>query len=174
MTSATSPGASGLAEPPAEPARPRGCTNFKLRQLLRLVARRYDEQLGRVGLKGTQYSLLSHLVALGPVQPSRLAADMGLDASTLTRNLAVLSALGWVQMAPGGDLRSRRVLITEAGRAKQAEARPHWKAAQQALNERLGEGEVVALHALLDRGYSRLTDATPAGVPGAVPVDEGG
>ncbi len=143
-------------------ATPRGCTNFKLRQMLRVVARRYDEQLAQAGLKGTQYSLLSHLVVSSPVQPSLLAADMGLDASTLTRNLAVLADLGWVQMVPGDDGRSRRVLITDAGRAKRAEALPYWKAAQQSLNQRLGEPDVAALHALLDRGFSRLADEAPA------------
>ena len=143
-------------------AEPRGCTNFKLRQMLRVVARRYDEQLAQAGLKGTQFSLLSHLVLSSPVQPSILAADMGLDASTLTRNLAVLADLGWVQMVPGDDGRSRRVLITDAGRAKRAEGLPYWKAAQQSLNQRLGESDVAALHALLDRGFARLADDTPA------------
>jgi len=147
-------------DPPS--TRPRGCTNFKLRQLLRVVARRYDEQLAQVGLKGTQFSLLSYLVAAGPAMPSRIAADMGLDASTLTRNLAVLVDLGWVQVAPGDDARSRRVSITKAGRAKRAEALPHWKSAQLALNDCLGEADVAALHALIDRSFTRLTEATPA------------
>ena len=66
---------------------PRGCTNFKLRQLLRGVSRLYDAELARAGLKGTQFSLLSHLVGLGPVAPGELARHMGLDASTLTRNV---------------------------------------------------------------------------------------
>jgi DNA-binding MarR family transcriptional regulator len=131
-------------------ARPQGCTNFKLRQLLRVVARRYDEQLAQVGIKGTQFSLLSYLVAAGPAMPSRIAADMGLDNSTLTRNLAVLADLGWVQVAAGRDARSRLVAITDAGRTKRTEALPHWKAAQLALNARLGEPDVLALHALIE------------------------
>ena len=48
---------------------PRGCTNFKLRQLLRSESRLYDAELARAGLKTTQYSLLSHLLGLGPVAP---------------------------------------------------------------------------------------------------------
>lgn len=138
--------------------RPQGCTNFKLRQLLRLVARRYDEQLAQVGIKGTQFSLLSYLVAAGPAMPSHIAAAMGLDNSTLTRNLAVLADLGWVQVAAGHDARSRQVTITDAGRAKRADALPHWKAAQLALNARLGEPDVLALHALIDRSFQRLND----------------
>jgi DNA-binding MarR family transcriptional regulator len=156
-----------VPDQPAAGARPQGCTNFKLRQLLRVVARRYDEQLARVGVKGTQFSLLSYLVAAGPAMPSRVAADMGLDNSTLTRNLAVLADLGWVQVGAGPDARSRRVAITDAGRAKRAEALPHWKAAQLEMNARLGEPDVLALHALIDRSFQRLTDDTDSEGPAA-------
>ena len=54
--------------------KPQGCTNLKLRQLMRRVATHYDAEVGKTGLKGTQYSLLSYVVKLGPVRPAgRLA-----------------------------------------------------------------------------------------------------
>lgn len=139
---------------------PQVCTNFKLRQLLRSVARLYDEQLAQAGLKGTQYSLLSHVQALGPIAPSALAAHMGMDASTLTRNLRPLIEHGWVLQGPGADARSRLVSITPAGQAKQAEARAHWKRAQLSLNRLLGAAQVAALHRLIDRAQARLTTDT--------------
>ena len=139
-------------------AQPSGCTNFKLRQLLRAVARHYDAEMARAGLKGTQYSLLSHLVRLEPVQPVELARLMGLDASTLTRNLRVLIDLGWVTQGPGDDARSRLIRTTPAGKAKQAEARRYWKKAQAGLSERLGAEKVAALHALIDHGLAQLGD----------------
>lgn len=142
--------------PARSPARPTGCTNFKLRQLLRAVARHYDAEMSHAGLKGTQYSLLSHLVSFEPVQPAELAQRMGLDASTLSRNLRVLIELGWAEQGPGGDARSRLIRTTAAGRAKQAEAKRCWKRAQLGLNERLGAGRVVALHALIDDAMARL------------------
>jgi DNA-binding MarR family transcriptional regulator len=144
---------------------PRGCTNFRLRQLVRAVARHYDAELALAGLKGTQYSLLSHVASLGPVQPAELAHRMGLDASTLSRNLRVLIDQGWVVQGPGGDARSRSVQVTPAGRAKHAEGRRHWKKAQLALNARLGEPQVAALHALIDLGLARL-DAGHEDTPG--------
>ncbi len=67
--------------------RPRGCTNLKLRQLARRVTQHYDVELGKAGLKTTQYSLLSYVLRLGPLRPGDLAQAMTLDASTLTRNL---------------------------------------------------------------------------------------
>jgi len=129
---------------------PQGCTNFKTRQLARLLARQYDAEMAKAGLKGTQYSLLSHVLHAGAVAPGELARLMGLDASTLTRNLQPLLAAGWLVQEAGGDARSRLVRITDAGCAKRAEAKQHWLAAQQALNARLGEERVVALHQLLD------------------------
>ena len=138
---------------------PRGCTNFKLRQLLRAVARRYDAHFARAGLKGTQFSLLAAIVASEPVRPAALARTMGLDASTLTRNLQVMIEQGWVVQGPGDDARSRRIEATAAGRAKHAEARRHWKKAQLELNATLGADRVAALHALLDQGLALLDDS---------------
>ena len=141
------------ATAPATPpdAAPRGCTNLKLRQLARKVSRHYDTVIGAaVGLKTSQYSLLSHLDKLGPLRPADLAAHMTLEPSTLTRNLQPLVAHGWVEVGPGADARSRLVALTEAGRAKRAEAQQAWKRAQLALNQRLGSGRVAELHALID------------------------
>lgn len=139
---------------------PRGCTNLKLRQLTRLVTQRYDTEVAKTGLKTTQYSLLSHVLSLGPVRPGDLARAMRMDASTLTRNLRPLQDAGWVEVVAGGDARSRSVQITESGRAKRQEAQRHWRVAQQALNERLGVEHVAALHALLDKTM-RLLEADP-------------
>ena len=130
--------------------KPQGCTNLKLRKLSRIVTRHYDHFVAAVGLKITQYSLLSHVVKLGPIRPVDLAKHMQMDASTLTRNLQPLSALGLLAVGAGADARSRLVSATEAGVAKQAEAQRAWKAAQLALNEKLGLERVSALHELLD------------------------
>jgi DNA-binding MarR family transcriptional regulator len=151
----------------AAPVEPRGCTNLKLRQLSRRVTRHYDQFVGQTGLKNTQYSLLSHVLALGPVRPSDLAARMQLDASTLTRNLHPLVVQGWVTLGPGEDGRSRWVSITDAGRAKRAEAQQAWKQAQLALNQALGPQRVVQLHALLDECLVLLD----AGADAEDPVD---
>ncbi|HEU5293449.1 MAG TPA: MarR family winged helix-turn-helix transcriptional regulator [Burkholderiaceae bacterium] len=137
-------------------AQPRGCTNLKLRQLSRAVTRHYDAYVARTGLKNTQYSLLSHVVLLGPIQPVELARRMKLDASTLTRNLQPLLAQGWVEVGPGADARSRSISATPTGRAKRTEAQRAWKQAQLALNERLGDARVVRLHELLDTCLAEL------------------
>ena len=131
-------------------ATPKGCTNFKTRQLARLLSRHYDQELAKAGLKTTQYSLLSHVLHQGPVAPGELARRMGLDASTLTRNLQPLLAAGWLVQAAGADARSRLISLTASGRDKHTQALGHWKAAQKSVNATLGVERVAALHALLD------------------------
>jgi DNA-binding MarR family transcriptional regulator len=150
-----------MLDPASGLLRPQGCTNFKLRQLMRRVAQHYDTQMALSGLKTTQYSLLTHVLKLGPVRPSDLAAAMTMDASTLSRNLRPLVDAGWLTLEAGADARSRLVQITDAGRAKRAEASQHWKQAQLALNQALGTERVLALHALLDDSLELLV-ASPA------------
>lgn len=139
-------------------AQPQGCTNFQLRQLMRRVSQHYDSEMARIGLKTTQYSLLSHVVRLGPIRPGDLAASMTMEPSTLTRNLKPLIAAGWVELAGGSDGRSRCVTATEAGRAKRSEAQRRWKAAQLGLNQVLGVKRVVALHALINESLALLAN----------------
>ncbi|ARU04370.1 MarR family transcriptional regulator [Comamonas serinivorans] len=136
--------------------RPQGCTHFKLRQLARVVTRRYDAELAQAGLKTSQYSLLTHVLRLGPLRPVDLAREMELTPSTLTRNLQPMVAAGWLELTEGADARSRLVRITEAGRDKRSEAQRRWRAAQEALNAELGVQRVAALHALIDECMGRI------------------
>jgi DNA-binding MarR family transcriptional regulator len=143
--------------------KPRGCTNLKLRQLMRRVAQHYDAELARAGLKTTQYSLLSYVVKLGPIRPGDLAREMRMGPSTLTRNLRPLIDAGWIELGAGADARSRLVTATEAGREKRREAQRRWRVAQEAINDLLGERRVVALHALVDECMDLLSP--PQGAP---------
>jgi DNA-binding MarR family transcriptional regulator len=140
--------------------KPQGCTNLKLRQLMRRVAQHYDAEVGKTGLKGTQYSLLSYVCKLGPIRPVDLAREMKVDASTLSRNLKPLVAGGLLAVGPGPDARSRMVEATDAGRDKRQEAQRRWRVAQESLNTTLGVERVVALHALLDDCTELLAPAT--------------
>jgi Transcriptional regulators len=130
--------------------KPQGCTNLKLRQLMRRVTQHYDAEVGKTGLKGTQYSLLSYAVKLGPVRPVDLARAMKISASTLTRNLRPLIDAGLLRLDPGVDGRSRLVSATDAGREKRQDAQRRWRIAQEGINQVLGPRRVIELHALID------------------------
>ena len=141
----------------AEVPKPQGCTNLKLRQLMRRVAQHYDAEVGKTGLKGTQYSLLSYVVKLGPIRAVDLAAAMRVSTSTLSRNLQPLIAAGWIEVNPGDDARSRLISATEAGQTKRTEAQRKWRIAQEGINATLGAERVMALHALIDESLELLS-----------------
>lgn len=123
---------------------------------MRRVTQHYDNEMNKVGLKTTQYSLLSYIVKLGPVRPMDLAASIKMDASTLTRNLKPLVDAGWVTVSAGVDARSRLVTVSESGRVKRNEAKRRWRAAQDGINRLLGPSRVAELHALIDSSMDIL------------------
>lgn len=100
------------------------CTN--LRRASRGVEH-YDGALEGFGINVAQYSLLCNLKRLDQPSISTLAEAMGLDRSTLGRNLRVLEGEGLVKLAEGADLRNRLVYLTETGEARLMAALPAWK-----------------------------------------------
>jgi DNA-binding MarR family transcriptional regulator len=138
------------------PVKPQGCTNLKLRQLMRQVTRHFDAELGKSGLRTTQYSLLSCVFKRGPMRPVDISRLLRIEPSTMTRNLKVLVERGWLTVEAGSDARSRLVSLTEEGRATRMDAQRRWHGAQMAINDILGAERVIALHALLDEAGELL------------------
>ncbi|MEE1925051.1 MarR family winged helix-turn-helix transcriptional regulator [Pseudomonas sp. 148P] len=125
------------------------CICTHLRRAARGVSRHYDEALQGFGINVAQFSLLRHLQRLDKPSISTLAEAMGLDRSTLGRNLKVLEAEGLVALAEGDDLRNRVVLLTEEGAQRVRSAEPAWEKAQEGLVENLGEAQRDELVRLL-------------------------
>lgn len=133
-----------------------GCTCFRLRKLTRAISRLYDQHLGTVGLKTTQYSVLAH--ASRAARPVAEMADLlGLDRTTLTRNLKPLIEAGWITLENGSDSRQRIVTISAAGRAKVEQGYVAWRAAQDAFEQLMGRDAVRTLHAQLENTTVQLT-----------------
>jgi DNA-binding MarR family transcriptional regulator len=135
------------------------CAYTKLRRLTRCVAHHFDMELAEAGLKTTQLGLLSEILRLQPVRPGELARAVGIDPSTLTRNLKPLMAAGWVELGAGHDARTRMIRITDIGRTKQAHAQRRFLMAQRSMNEKLGPRRIIELKALMDESLDIL--ATP-------------
>ncbi len=95
---------------------PTPCLCTQLRRASRGVSKLYDDALSAVGLNVAQYSLLRHLQRLDRPCITSLAEAMGLDRSTLGRNLRVLEGKGLVALADGEDQRNRLVCLTAQGR----------------------------------------------------------
>src|SRR5262249_56154239 len=91
------------------------CLCNALRQASRAVSRLYDEELRSVGLRTTQYSLLSQLDRWGEVRQRDLGGRTSLDETTLTRNLRPLIDSGWVALGSAQDRPEKLVRLTPAG-----------------------------------------------------------
>ncbi|MES2899981.1 MAG: MarR family winged helix-turn-helix transcriptional regulator [Pseudomonadota bacterium] len=132
-----------------------GCTCFKLRKLTRAMSRLYDQHLAGVGLKTTQYSVLTN-AARAPLPVAELAERLAMERTTLTRNLKPLVEAGWIVLAAGADGRQRIVTITDTGREKVAQAYVAWRAAQDAFEQLMGRDSVRELHRQLETTMTQL------------------
>ncbi len=133
-----------------QPMLPTQCLCTKLRRATRNVTRLYDDALAGVGVNVAQYSLLKNLARLDQPSITSLAEAMGLDRSTLGRNLKVLEAKGLVLLEGGEDQRNRLVSLTPAGRNSLDQALQAWERVQQDMGQRMGPEKRAALMALLD------------------------
>lgn len=116
------------------------CACFNLRRAARLVTQAYDQVLAPSKLKATQFTLLAALAPAGKgIAISALAEKLGMDRTTLTRNLAVVERAGLVSLRPGEDPRTKLVSLTANGRKALEEAVPLWREAQSEAIDRLGD-----------------------------------
>ncbi|MDQ7985852.1 MarR family transcriptional regulator [Pseudomonas sp. G34] len=128
---------------------PTECLCTRLRRASRGVSKRYDDALSRVGLSAAQYSLLRHLQRLDQPSISDLAAAMGLERSTLGRNLRLLEGRGLVVLQGGADQRNRLASLTAEGERLLAEGLEAWQAVQLLLQQRVQAHHLQALDELL-------------------------
>lgn len=95
------------------------------------MARRYDDALKPVGLTHGQFSLMMSLNRQKPPTIGDVATLLAMDRTTVTANLKPLQRRGLVRVKPDAeDKRSRRMVLTAAGRKRLMEAMPHWEKAQ--------------------------------------------
>ncbi|MEZ5649710.1 MAG: MarR family winged helix-turn-helix transcriptional regulator [Burkholderiaceae bacterium] len=129
-----------------------------LRRIARQMTARYDRWLAPSGLRATMFHLLSQLEPGSQPTITGLAERVGLDRSTLGRNLRVLERAGFVRLADAADERARAVSLTAAGHVALEAARPLWDAAQREVGDLLG-ADGSSLLAILSRlGDQLATD----------------
>lgn len=134
---------------------PTPCTCFRLRKLSRLMSQRYDRRLAAAGLNINQYSLLRR-AGVEPRAIGELAREMGMDRTTLSRDLKPLAANGWIELASGDDARRRVVKVTAAGKRAVAKAKPLWREAQEEIEGLIGSTATQRLHKQLDAAVRHL------------------
>jgi len=135
-----------------------GCTCARLRKLTRRVSQRYDQHLAAIGLRVTQYSLLANLAHHDGATVTALARALGMDRTTLVRNLKPLEQSGFVAQGAGARGNERAISLTAEGRAVLQRARPLWRRAEKEVRALLGGDTIAQLHALIDESMTRLKD----------------
>src|SRR6266852_4968147 len=101
------------------------CICLHLQRAARAVARCFDDALRPLGLTNGQFSLLMSLNRPQAPTIGNVAALLAMDRTTLTACLKPLERRGLVTVAiDDADRRSRRLMLTPAGRALLVAALP--------------------------------------------------
>src|SRR5436190_19286866 len=128
-----------------------GCFCMTSREVARKITRLYDSWMQDSGIRITQFSILSQLMLRGEMPLGRLAGLLGMERTTLTRNLAPPEARKWITARTGDDPRARMIAITATGRAAVRRAFPYWSSAQAEVGKLLGSDGQAALKLLGSR-----------------------
>ena len=124
------------------------CACTTLRELARRATAIYDDVLGPLGLKQTQYSVLARLDGLVQCSLGELADVCNLDVTSMSRGLRPLIANGWVKAGRGKDDRTKRYELTAQGKQVARKAFALWKKAQSRLHEVIPQEHVRTLKGL--------------------------
>jgi DNA-binding MarR family transcriptional regulator len=128
------------------------CLCLAVQRAARTLARRFDEVFRPWGLTNGQFSLMIALNREHPPVMGEVAALLAMDRTTLTAALKSLQRRGLVEARPdAADKRSRRLLLTPAGRALLAEAYGAWKAAHGEVEAQLAGASAERLRRDLSR-----------------------
>ena len=130
------------------------CNCLALRQAARHISQLYDQHLAEVGLRTTQYSILSKLGRLGAMPISKLAVTMVMERTALSRAIGPLERDGLVKVGAGPDGRTRSVKLTPTGQARLKAAAAHWRRAQKEFEIAVGAGNAADLRTELQRMIS--------------------
>ena len=104
---------------------------FALRRAARAATQFYDHALKRHQLRITQLPILVAASGHGPVPLAMLAQKLGMDRTTLLRNVRPLVRRRLVSVGPAANSRRTEVRETAGGRALLARVYPEWKRAQE-------------------------------------------
>jgi DNA-binding MarR family transcriptional regulator len=130
------------------------CLLVRTRLIARVVTNIYDEALRPFGINSTQFALLVIISRRGPASRADIGRFMHQDRSTLSRNLKLIDAEGWIEEVenPAGG-RSRPIVLTKAGTDIVRAAASAWRLAQVKAKASLGQGGTKAITDIGDRMF---------------------
>lgn len=122
------------------------CTN--LRRSANALSEIYDATLKSTGLTAAQYYLLITLWRLGSANITHWAEHVGLERSTMVRNIRPLQNRSLIESAPG---RGKTFVLSAEGRQVLNSAIPLWQKAQKQIEATLGKEDIEALFRISEK-----------------------
>lgn len=136
------------------------CVCSNLRRASRAVSNYYDGLLGKISdLRISQVVVLVVLYLAGPQTINELAERLGLDRTTLGRNLKPLAQQNLLTVAAGRDQRTRVVTLTAQGEETLLRVLPIWEQAQAEMVANIGPEQVAPFLAQLGNVAARIPRA---------------
>lgn len=111
------------------------CVCRRVQRASRAVGKRFDDAMRPLHINNWQFTMLMAVARSRFPTVNQLAADLGMDRTTVTKNLGPLAQRGLVQIQPDAkDKRVRRVALTESGGSLLADAIERWRTVNEHLS----------------------------------------
>lgn len=114
-----------------------GCLCLALRRTTRIVTQRYDAALRPFGIRATQIPILTAAASGDGVPLAPLAEALGMERTTLLRNVRPLVRRGLVDVRRAAGHRHDELFATAKGNALLARAYPAWRHVQDEVRARI-------------------------------------
>lgn len=128
------------------------CLCLRAHRAARALARCFDRAFQPLGLTNGQFSLMMSLNRPSPPSMRSIATLLAVDRTTLTAALKPLQRRGLIASSlDSGDMRSRRIMLTPAGRLLLVRALPIWQKTHATLERSLTRADRAHLRQFLDK-----------------------
>ncbi len=124
---------------------------MRVRLINRVVTAIYDEALRPHGIRVSQVNILVAVARMGEARPADVCRVLRLEKSTLSRDVEVMKARGWLESDPAAGGRHQVLRITAQGLDILARSRPAWESAQDEARRLIGDPGVAALRQVAAR-----------------------
>lgn len=121
------------------------CASSNLRRAARIVTRHYDRALRPVGVTAAQLPILAAISAGSANSIVAMSRVLDIEASSLSRDLALLEKKGLVRLTTATDRRSRGLQLTPRGQRTLVSAFAAWRKAHKRLLSVVGERDFQSL-----------------------------
>lgn len=118
------------------------CYSTNLRRSANRISEYYNKQIKPAGITAAQFSLLNNLRRMNQANVTDWAQAVGLERTTMIRNIRPLESGGFIQRAEG---HGKTYKLSRKGENILKKADPLWQKAQRNIEEFLGDDDAEAI-----------------------------